>query len=165
MVAGHVGRHEGTGIASRGAIRLRPARPADQAFLLALRRQTMTEHLSRVGLDLSEERHLQRLLANYDDAHVICVGDEDAGLLKAYRTDTQWVLMQIQIAPAWQGRGIGAEVIETLIARAHEHGLPVTLSVLKGNPARRLYERLGFNVVAEGEHEFELCCDARSAAL
>lgn len=139
---------------------LRPALPEDEAFLLALRKQTMTEHLARVGLDLGDEQHRQRLLANYADASVICVGNEDVGLCKAYRAETAWVLMQIQLAPAWQGRGIGAEVIETLIARARKEGLPVTLSVLKGNPAKRLYERLGFCVFAQSEHEYELRCES-----
>lgn len=158
MVERAAGQHlsDGTGASLGGPIRLRPALPADEAFLLALRKQTMTEHLSRVGLDLSDERHRQRLLANYADACVICVGNEDAGLLKAYRSDTAWVLMQIQLAPAWQGRGIGAAVIDELIGQARQDGLPVTLSVLKGNPARRLYERLGFVIVAETEHEYEL---------
>ncbi|QEI07544.1 GNAT family N-acetyltransferase [Pigmentiphaga aceris] len=141
------------------AVRLRPATPADEDFLLWLRKQTMTEHLSRVGLSLDDKHHRQRLLAKYSDAHVVCVGDEDVGLCKAYRSETAWVLMQIQMAPAWQGRGLGAKVIQALIAQARKDGLPVTLSVLKGNPAKRLYERLGFVVFAETEHEFELRCD------
>lgn len=140
-------------------VHLRPAQPDDEAFLLALRKQTMTEHLSRVGLDLDDAHHRQRLLANYADASVICAGTEDIGLLKAYRSETAWVLMQIQLMPAWQGQGIGAEVIGALIAKAREEGLSVTLSVLKGNPARRLYERLGFRVFAESEHEYELRCE------
>jgi GNAT superfamily N-acetyltransferase len=142
-----------------GPVYLRPAQPADEAFLLALRKQTMTEHLARVGLDLNDEHHRQRLLANYADASVICVGAEDIGLLKAYRTEAAWVLMQIQLLPAWQGQGIGAEVIAALVAKARDEGFPVTLSVLKGNPARRLYERLGFRVVAESAHEYELRCE------
>lgn len=144
--------------ARTSGLRLRPATPADEAFLLALRKQTMTEHLSRVGLDLGNEHHRQRLLANYADACVIYVADEAIGLCKAYRSETAWVLMQIQVAPAWQGRGVGADIIDALIAHAREEGLLVTLSVLKGNPARRLYERLGFRVVAEDEHEYALRC-------
>ena len=140
-------------------LHLRPATSADEAFLLGLRKQTMTEHLSRVGLDLDDEHHRQRLLANYADACVICVADEAIGLCKAYRGETAWVLMQIQVAPAWQGRGVGADIITALIAQARQEGLPVSLSVLKGNPARRLYERLGFRVFAQSEHEHELRCE------
>jgi len=35
-------------------------------------------------------------------------------------------------------------------ACAREVGLPVTLDVVKSNPARRLFERLGFTVMADG---------------
>lgn len=140
-------------------LHLRPAAPADEAFLLALRKQTMTEHLSRVGLGLDDEHHRQRLLANYADACVICVADEAIGLCKAYRSETAWVLMQIQVAPAWQGRGVGADIITALIAQARQEGLLVSLRVLKGNPARRLYERLGFREFAQSEHEYELRCE------
>lgn len=140
-------------------LHLRPAMPADEAFLLELRKQTMTEHLSRVGLGLDDEHHRQRLLANYADACVICLADEAIGLCKAYRSETAWVLMQIQVAPAWQGRGVGADIITALIAQARQERLPVSLSVLKGNPAKRLYERLGFREFAQSEHEFELCCE------
>jgi ribosomal protein S18 acetylase RimI-like enzyme len=139
-------------------LRLRPATPEDQAFLLGLRKQTMTEHLSRVGLALDDDHHRQRLLANYADACVICVADEAIGLCKAYRSEAAWVLMQIQVASAWQGRGVGADIITALIAQARQDGLPVSLSVLKGNPAKRLYERLGFREFAQSEHEYELRC-------
>ena len=140
-------------------LHLRPATREDEAFLLALRKQTMTEHLSRAGLDLDDEHHRQRLLAHYADACVICVADEAIGLCKAYRSDSAWVLMQIQVAPAWQGRGVGADIITALIAQARQEGLPVSLSVLKGNPAKRLYERLGFREFAQSEHEYELRCE------
>lgn len=140
-------------------LHLRPATSDDEAFLLALRKQTMTEHLSRVGLGLDDEHHRQRLLANYADACVICVADEAIGLCKAYRSETAWVLMQIQVAPAWQGRGVGADIITALIAQARQEELPVSLSVLKGNPAKRLYERLGFREFAQSEHEYELRCE------
>ena len=140
-------------------LHLRPATPDDEAFLLTLRKQTMTEHLSRVGLALDDKHHQQRLLANYADACVICVDDEAIGLCKAYRGETAWVLMQIQVAPAWQGRGVGADIITALIAQARQEGLSVTLSVLKGNPAKHLYERLGFREFAQSEHEYELRCE------
>jgi hypothetical protein len=35
-------------------------------------------------------------------------------------------------------------------ACAKEVDLPVTLEVVKSNPARRLFERLGFTMIADG---------------
>jgi hypothetical protein len=39
-----------------------------------------------------------------------------------------------------------------MIAQGNEREIPVCLNVLKVNPARSLYERLGFRVVGGDEH-------------
>lgn len=41
-----------------------------------------------------------------------------------------------------------------VLREAGQAGVAVELSVLKVNPARRLYERLGFVQVSEGEHSY-----------
>jgi ribosomal protein S18 acetylase RimI-like enzyme len=51
-----------------------------------------------------------------------------------------------------RGRGIGSALLDSLIACAHERGLPaLSLSVEPDNPALRLYERAAFRVVHRGE--------------
>lgn len=51
----------------------------------------------------------------------------------------------IAVVPEWRGRGLGGRLLQELLACAHEAGLGrVSLSVSPANPARRLYERLGF---------------------
>jgi ribosomal protein S18 acetylase RimI-like enzyme len=40
--------------------------------------------------------------------------------------------------------------------RAHEHGPSVSLRVLKVNPAKALYDRLGFIVVGEDAATYEM---------
>jgi ribosomal protein S18 acetylase RimI-like enzyme len=55
-------------------------------------------------------------------------------------------LAEIQVAPAWQGRGIGSSVVRSLMDRAAASERPLTLRVLHVNDrARKLYERLGFH--------------------
>jgi ribosomal protein S18 acetylase RimI-like enzyme len=55
-------------------------------------------------------------------------------------------LHQIYLAPAQQRRGIGTSILRALQARAAAAGRPLCLNVLINNPARRLYERLGFRI-------------------
>lgn len=55
------------------------------------------------------------------------------------------------VTPAARGQGVGAALLERCAAQARELGLPLTLLVEEGRPARRLYERSGF--VAVGERE------------
>jgi ribosomal protein S18 acetylase RimI-like enzyme len=150
--------------AQKPDVTLRPALPADEAFLFALRKATMTAHLTRVGEPLDDDAHRARLLHRYDAAQVICVDGAPAGLLKAHRTDAEWVVVQIQISPALQGHGIGERALHVVLRAADADALPVTLKVLKGNPAKRLYDRLGFEIVGEDDREFYMRRAARTSA-
>jgi len=133
---------------------LRPALAADEDFLFALRKATMTEYLTHVGEPADDAAHRARLLHRYDTAQVICIDGTPAGLLKAHRTDTEWVVVQIQVLPTLQGRGIGERVLHRVLRAAQADALPVTLKVIKGNPAKRLYDRLGFEIVGEDDIQF-----------
>ncbi|MEN8514348.1 GNAT family N-acetyltransferase [Burkholderia sp. RS02] len=133
------------------AIDLRPASLADLPFLQTLRRLTMTEHLQRVGAPTDDEAHDRRIRAHFEDAMIVCEGADAIGLLKVTRSAGEWHVHQIQILPARQGRGIGEAVLRELLTDAARENVCISLSVLHGNPARRLYERLGFRPASETE--------------
>lgn len=58
-----------------------------------------------------------------------------------------WYLSIVGVAPAAQGRGIGAQLIEATLAEADQAGVPCYLETFDGrNP--RFYARLGFFAVA-----------------
>ncbi|MGK5558104.1 N-acetyltransferase family protein [Actinomadura kijaniata] len=69
----------------------------------------------------------------------------------------------LAVDPGERGRGIGRALMEAACDRAREQGARrITLRVLGGNdPARRLYESLGFNV--EGVLPGEFFLDGRYA--
>ncbi len=53
--------------------------------------------------------------------------------------------LTLAVAAGARGRGVAGELIRRLLDRARADGLPgVSLSVEPDNPARRIYERLGF---------------------
>ena len=52
--------------------------------------------------------------------------------------------VMIGVKPNARGQGVGEKLMRTLIGEAARHGLGQCLSVRSENPARRLYERLGF---------------------
>ncbi|MEE9280835.1 MAG: GNAT family N-acetyltransferase [Myxococcota bacterium] len=47
-------------------------------------------------------------------------------------------------------------MIRFVLARGARRGVPVTLKVLRVNPARELYERLGFSVTGETREHFQM---------
>lgn len=134
----------------------RPATSADIEGLLALREATMREHMQNSGADVSAESMRARLLNGYEHAQVLLHQDRIAGLLKLDRSGKDYVVMQIQVAPELQGHGLGKALLLEYIEEARAAGKDVTLHVLKANPARQLYERLGFVVEGEDPQEFHM---------
>lgn len=66
---------------------------------------------------------------------------------KTWGWDDSLHIVELQLLPEMQGKGIGSAVVRHLIQHGAGLGLPVTLSVVPANPrAQRLYERLGFEV-------------------
>jgi len=127
----------------------RSATPADVPFLVELRRETMGCHQIASGVVPSEEDLLRRVMARFECAEIILLADQPVGLLKVARDGLDWELIQIQLKPPLQGRGLGTLLIRGVIADARRAGASLRLNVLRANPARRLYERLGFSVVSE----------------
>jgi len=55
--------------------------------------------------------------------------------------------LSIGVRPGARGQGIGEMLMRAVIAEATGRGLGLCLNVRSTNPARRLYERLGFHAV------------------
>jgi ribosomal protein S18 acetylase RimI-like enzyme len=75
--------------------------------------------------------------------------------LASRKTETELVIVSIQLLPQHQGRGIGTSLIDVLFKEARDEGKRLTLQVLKVNDrARQLYERLGFSTVEETDTHY-----------
>lgn len=136
------------------SVLLRPATAADIPYLLELRRQTMTAHQLASGVEASEQERHERVQYRFDCAQIIELDARPVGTFKVTRDGLDWHLVQIQLTPSLQGQGIGAALIRQLMVEARAAGASLRLNVLHANPARRLYERLGFRITSEGEHDY-----------
>ncbi|AZY48997.1 GNAT family N-acetyltransferase [Bordetella avium] len=134
-------------------LQLRTAGEDDVPFLLDLRRRTMEPHLVQDHVPFDDDIHMQRIRYHWEDARIVLIDQQPAGLFKVHLDEEGLYVIQIQLAPAWQGLGLGARLLNTVLARADAQKLAVRLAVLKNNPARRLYERLGF--LTQGENDIE----------
>jgi len=130
---------------------LRKANTTDIPFLLKLRMETMEVHLQSEGIFLSEEEHLQRIEYQFEHAKLILIEGQKIGMLKTLEHKDHIELVQLQLVHAFQGKGIGQNLIKSLMKEADRRQRFVSLSVLKKNKARRLYKRLGFRIVKETE--------------
>lgn len=135
-------------------IKYRPALKSDLNFLLDLRIQTMNPHLIAGSLPVSDEAHLQRIEYQFEHATIIEINKRAIGLLKVHRQANNIELIQIQVAPSNQGKGIGRRILNDLIKEAIESEKSITLSVLKTNQAKNLYLSVGFKIVGETDDSY-----------
>src|SRR5207253_3934571 len=71
---------------------------------------------------------------------------EPIGRLYLAQADGMLLLVDISLLPEVRGTGLGTAILNDLLA---DETRPVQLHVERTNRARRLYERLGFQVVEE----------------
>ena len=82
----------------------------------------------------------------------VCVGR-----LRVVRPGGRVEIAGLQLLPAYQGQGLGSEVVRAVAAEAQAAGLPLELGVEHDNlRARALYERLGFRPVGDDGGELRM---------
>ena len=91
-----------------------------------------------------------------EEVRIISVDGNDVGWLQVSELPAEIRLQKFFILPQYQRSGIGSEVLSKLLATWRPTGKKIVLRVLKNNPARRLYERFGFSVVAEAGIVFRM---------
>jgi GNAT superfamily N-acetyltransferase len=137
---------------SASAVMLRPATRDDVDFLFATLRAAIGPYFE--SWDDAEQRDLFVGTIDLATHQVIEVDDRAVGCLSVEEYIDRVALNRIFLLPEAQRRGVGTELICAIRDRAHARGLPLVLSVQRVNPARALYERLGFAVVSETSTHF-----------
>jgi GNAT superfamily N-acetyltransferase len=135
-------------------ITLRRARSQDFDFCAALYSAGMESIIRELNLDRVAQSAVFRQLWEFTQVRIIVVDGADIGWLQSAPRGDSLFLGQLFVDAAFQRRGIGTEVIHRLINEATRARQAVTLGVVKINPARQLYERLGFRVTHEDERKF-----------
>lgn len=131
---------------------LRPSAPTDAMWISDLRALVLRDDLERLGR-FDAVRVRRRFIDAFDPAltRVIVADGVDVGSI-AMRPEADesavWV-EHFYLHPEQQGRGIGSGVLAEVLAE--NAGRRIRLNVLKGSPARRLYERHGFVVDTEDD--------------
>ena len=139
---------------------LRPASADDRDFLLQVYASTREEELRLLDWSAEQKAAFVRMQFEAQDAYyrehyepatfdVIEVDGVPAGRLYVARWENELRIVDIALLPQYRGRGIGTDLLRALLDEASRAGKRVSIHVERNNPARRLYERLGFRPVGE----------------
>ena len=142
------------------AITLRDALPADKPFLLALYASTRAEEFAPLGWPVETERAFMKMQfeaqrGDYERrfAGALCQIVElrrcPVGRLWVAQDARSLTVLDISLVADLRGQGIGTECLRRVQRRAAAVALDIELQVVHGNPAQRLYERLGFRDIGE----------------
>jgi ribosomal protein S18 acetylase RimI-like enzyme len=139
-------------------VTLRGATTNDADFLYRLHRAAMQAYVVQTWGQWDETWQSQYFQHHLDPSayQIIVLHGQDIGAISVVRRVTDIFLGNIELLPAYQRQGIGTQLIQTLLDEAHQKGVAVTLQVLKVNPARRLYERLGFSIRGETTTHYQM---------
>ena len=82
---------------------------------------------------------------------MVCRNDQPIGRLYLDRQPDEIRIIDILLQATERGRGTGEGLMRQILTEADSEGRMVRIHVERTNPARRLYDRLGFRMVEEGE--------------
>jgi len=142
--------------------RLIPATQKDQEWLEQLRRATTQELFVATWGGWDEARHLRHTAECWERGgiNLIEVDGVLAGMIQLFAHPDVIEVGEIQVQPAYQGRGLGTCVLLDMIARAQAQRKKVSLSTgLKNRRAFELYQRLGFRCVAQSDTHYHMECE------
>ncbi len=136
-------------------ITLRPIGADDERFLLALYASVRAPELEQLAWTDEQKALFVLHQFNAQSAHwrenyhdtsfdVIERGGVPIGRLYVARWRDEIRVVDIAFMPEHRGSGLGSAIFRELFDEGDRTGRPVTIHVELFNPARRLYERLGF---------------------
>lgn len=159
-------------------IEVRPIRPSEVPLLreflfLAIHQPDETYPISRKVLDDPQVAAYIEDWGRPEDRCLVAVVEANvvgavwtrilSGPVRGFgNIDTHTPEFAISVLPEYRGRGVGSRLMRDMIAWLRRDGAArASLSVQRSNPARHLYERLGFETVKAGSDELVMKLELR----
>jgi ribosomal protein S18 acetylase RimI-like enzyme len=137
-------------------VRTRPSTPADHAFLRELHHAAYRDAIVR-QFGAWDERAQDAWFEQGLELAVFSIVEEAElriGAIALVSAPDCLHLVELQILPEWQDRGLGSALIDRQLSEARARGVPIRLRVLRENRARALYQRKGFVVTGENDTHY-----------
>ncbi|MES0881762.1 GNAT family N-acetyltransferase [Roseibium sp. SCP14] len=136
---------------------LRTAVPSDYSFCRKLYIETIFPLLE--ALDRLDRQRAEAAFKRYfkcNEVSLVIIDDDVVGWIQVSEEAAQINLDQVYLLSSHRNRGLGTLLIRDVMKKAASKGKPLHLSMIKGNPAITLYQRLGFAFCGEDEIKFHM---------
>ncbi|EIU6794195.1 GNAT family N-acetyltransferase [Vibrio parahaemolyticus] len=131
---------------------VREAIDEDYEFLFELKKAAEYEPVKAVfGWEENVQQEIHRNEWNEAKPTIIEIEGVPVGSYLVQAHPEHLYFGRFFLLPACQGKGIGSQVLKTVIQLANEKSLPIQLCYLQGNRVGQLYERFGFEVASQDE--------------
>src|SRR5271170_5782120 len=135
-------------------VTLRNATPDDMEFLVRLYFDTRRLEVAAWGWAPQQQELFLRMQFDaqsrsyrsaFPDAidHIVCLDSAAVGRMLVTHEPSATRLIDIALLEEHRDRGIGTGLLRELLQECETQGHPLRLQVLQGNPAIRLYQRMG----------------------
>ena len=101
--------------------------------------------------NIQREKTKYKIEKHKDDMRIIILNNNDVGITTFYEENGEYVVGLIMVHPDCQGLGIGSKIIKEYISIAKKEKKRIIIKTYKLNPAKMLYERLGFKIYNEDD--------------
>lgn len=143
-------------------VTLRPATPEDRPLLLRVYQESRAAELAPTGWTAEQKavfcagqfaRQDAHYRKYYPDCMFLVIERDGAPIGRLYRERRADEIRVVDMAllESERGQGVGSRLLQAILDEAGAAGVPVRMHVERFNPARRLYERIGFRVEEAGE--------------
>lgn len=139
------------------SISLRDTTYSDKEFVYKVFRSASMDYVIETWDRWDEAWQKQNFSKKYDpvNTRIIRYGSNEVGFIAVKNNVDGLFISELNILPEYQNRGIGSYILNDLLKKAANGDLTVVrMQVLKVNPARRLYERLGFILCGETDTHY-----------
>ena len=132
----------------------------DFKFLFELKKQNFKCYVDKYwGWNDTEQKQRLEQDLNEHLAHkkIIMVDGKMIGVYAKHTTEVgDLFINEISLLKEYQNKGIGTKILRKQLKENKINKIRTILQVFKGNPAKKLYEKLGFKVYGETETHYQM---------
>lgn len=132
----------------------------DFEFLFKLKKQNFKWYVDKIWGWIDEEQK-DRLKKDLEEhlAHkqIILIDEKEIGVYAKHITEAgDCFINEISLLKEYQCQGIGTEILSKQLTENKSKNIRTILQVFKDNPAKQLYEKLGFIIYDETETHYKM---------